>query len=174
MKNILITGPPRCGKTTLILKLIDDQSLSQKVGGFITEEVREKGKRAGFKIISYPNKEEGLLARKNYLSPFRVGKYGVLLKDLERIGCSAVKKALHSERIILVDEIGKMELFSGKFKNILLKALNSPQKMLATVMERGNDFTDKIKKRNDIKLVYLNRDNFEDVFTEIRNWLISP
>lgn len=167
----MITGPPRCGKTTFIKKISQDVSLLEKVGGFITEELREGGKRVGFKIISFSDKKEGFLARKGFSSPYRVGSYGVNLEDLERIGCSAIAEALNSEKIILVDEIGKMELFSEKFKNILVQALNSPQKMLATIMERRNEFVDRIKNRKDVKLVHLYRDNFEKVFAETQNWL---
>lgn len=174
MNNLLITGPPRCGKTTLIKKISHDVSLSNKVGGFITEELREKGERVGFKITSLPDNKEGLLARKGFSSPYRVGNYGVNTKDLENIGCSAISEALYSGKIILVDEIGKMELFSKIFKNILAQALDSPQKMLATIMERRNEFVDRIKNRKDVKLVHLSRKNFNNEFTEILNWFKMP
>lgn len=174
MRNFLITGPPRCGKTTFILKISQDNALSERIGGFITEEVRERGERVGFKIISLPDKKEGFLAKKGFSSPYRVGKYGVNLKDLEDIGCAAIEDALHSRKTILLDEIGKMELFSDKFKNILLKALDSPLKLLASIMERRNDFADKIKKRRDVKLALLSRNNFEALFTEIENWIKEP
>lgn len=174
MNNYLITGPPRCGKTTLVLKLIQDRLLSGRFGGFITQEMREKGERIGFKIISLPDKKEGFLAKKSFSSPCRVGKYGVNLKDLEDIGCSAIEDALDSNKTIVVDEIGKMELFSEKFKNSLLKALDSPQKVLASIMERRNKFADRVKSRTDVTLVCLNRDNFEPVFEKVLEWLTRP
>ncbi len=174
MNNFLITGPPRCGKTTLLLRIIQDSSLSDKVGGFITEEMREKGERIGFKIVSLPDNEEGLLAKKGFSSPFRVGKYGVHLEDLENIGCTAIEDALRSEKAVVVDEIGKMELFSKKFKNTLLKALDSPLKVLATVMERENEFADRIKRRPDVALARLERNNFETVLREVQSWFKMP
>ncbi len=174
MTNYLITGPPRCGKTTLVLKIAQDRRLSGRFGGFITEEVREKGERVGFKIISLPDKKEGFLAKKSFSSPYRVGKYGVNLKDLEDIGCSAIEDALDSQKTVVVDEIGKMELFSEKFKNSLLKALDSPQKVLASIMERRNEFSDKVKNRTDVKLVCLNRDNFDSVLEKVSEWITRP
>ncbi len=174
MRNYLITGPPRCGKTTLILNISQDHALSQRIGGFITEEIREKGERVGFKIISLPEKKEGFLAKKGFPSPYRVGKYGVNLKDLEDIGCAAIEDALRTRKAILLDEIGKMELFSDQFKNTLLKALDSPLKLLASIMERRNDFADGIKNRGDVKLALLSRNNFEALFTEIKNWIKEP
>lgn len=171
MNNYLITGPPRCGKTTLIMKIRQVGSLSAKVTGFITEEVRERGERTGFKLISLSEKKEGYLAKKGFPSPYRVGRYGVNIEDLEDIGCSAIEKGLLSGKVIFIDEIGKMELFSAKFRKILLDALDSPQKVLASIMERNNDFADGIKKRSDVKLIRLHRDNFEQVFEEVKDWL---
>jgi nucleoside-triphosphatase len=153
------------------MKLSQDPSLSNKVGGFITEDFREKGQRLGFKVIALPGKEEGLLARKGYPSPHRVGKYGVNIQDFEKIGCSSLEAALHSEKLILVDEIGKMELFSEKFRTVIYQALEAPQKLLATIMETRNEFADRIKKRKDVRLILLNRDNFDQVCTEVRDWL---
>ncbi len=174
MNNYLITGPPRCGKTTLVLKITQNPLLSDRCGGFITEEVREKGARIGFKIISLPAKKEGFLAKKSFSSPYRVGKYGVNLKDLEDIGCSAIEDALDSNKTVVVDEIGKMELFSEKFKNSLLKALDSPQKVLASIMEQRNEFADRVKSRTDVTLVCLNRDNFESVLEKVSEWITRP
>ena len=170
----MITGPPRCGKTTLILRIIQDSFLSDKVGGFITEEVREKGERIGFKIISLPDNKEGLLARKDFSSPYRVGKYGVHLEDLENTGCAAIEDAIRSEKAVIVDEIGKMELFSEKFKNSLVKALDSPLKVLASVMERKNEFANRIKRRSDVTVARLDRSNFNVVVREVQSWFKTP
>lgn len=173
MKNLLVSGLPRCGKTTLIKQLSENQSLSHRFAGFITEEIREKGKRTGFKIISIPDKKEGVLAQKGFSSPYRVGSYGVNIFDLEKIGVSSIEIGLVTGKVIIIDEIGKMELFSEKFKNILFKALDSPQKVLATIMERSHRFADMIKERKDVRLIHLSRDNFQDVFREVQNWLMK-
>lgn len=173
MKNLFITGPPRCGKTTLIKKVSAHPALSGKVGGFITEELREKGERVGFQIIAYPDAQRGILARKGMPSSYRLGSYGVNLEDLESIACCAIEKALSRDKIIIVDEIGKMELFSKKFKNILLEALDSPQKVLATIMERRNEFADRIKRRKDVKVLLLNRQNFETIFQDVAEWIVK-
>ena len=173
MNNLLITGPPRCGKTTLIKKISVHPTFSGKIGGFITEEIREKGDRVGFQIISYPEGKRGVLARKGMPSSNRLGSYGVNLQDLESIGCAAIEKALFSGHIIIVDEIGKMELFSKKFRGILTQALDSPQKVLATIMERRNEFTDRIKARKDVTILKVNRLNFETSYQDVLKWMHS-
>ncbi len=171
MKNLLITGPPRCGKTTLIRRFSQDPEFAPKVGGFITEEIRKKGNRIGFEIIAYPEGKRGLLALKGLPSPHRLGRYGVNLEDLEEIGCAAVEKAISSSKVVIIDEIGKMELFSRKFRDVLVEALDSAQPVIATIMERSHPFADRIKKRSDVLLRALGRENFEILYEDVLKWM---
>lgn len=165
MKNILITGKPACGKTTLIKKVIDELKLN--AGGFYTLEIRRGGKREGFKIVTLDGKE-GILAHVNIDSKYRVSKYGVDLKSLEEIGVKSILNAIKEKEVIVIDEIGKMELFSKKFKEAVLYALDSNKKLLATIMLKPNPFADKIKKRKDTKIFYLTKENREKVKEEIK------
>jgi nucleoside-triphosphatase len=171
LTNLLITGYPRFGKTTLIKKILQNRFKDQNAGGFITEEFRKKGERIGFHILTIPEGKKGLLAQKGISSPHHVGRYGVNIHLLEELGCPAILQAKTSKTLVIVDEIGKMELFSEKFRTILIDALNSPQKVLATIMERSNSFADMIKKRPDTRLINLARENFEEVYHEVLNWL---
>ena len=164
IKNIFLTGPPGCGKTTLIKEILKELKL--KAGGFFTEEIRERGIRKGFKIITLDGKE-GILAHVDIKSQLKVSKYGVNLKDLEEIGVKEIEKNLKENFLIVVDEIGKMEIFSSKFREAILKALNSKNKILGTIMLKENPFCDKIKKRKDTKVFYLTRENREKVKKEI-------
>ena len=171
MTNLLITGFPRSGKTTLIKKIFQVNTIGKKTGGFFTEEFQKEGVRIGFNIVTVPEGRKSLLAQKGFPSPCRVGRYGVNIQMLEELGCQAILRAKATGNTIIVDEIGKMELFSEKFRTILMDALNSPQKVIATIMERPNAFADRIKKRPDVRLLFLERKNFENVFQEVLNWL---
>jgi nucleoside-triphosphatase len=164
IKNIFITGPPGCGKTTLIKEVLKELKIPAK--GFFTEEIRKERERIGFKIVTL-SKKEGILAEKGFKSPYRVSKYGVILKDLEEIGVKEIEEGLKGDFLIVVDEIGKMELFSSKFREVILKALDSKNKILGTIMEKENQFCDKIKQRKDTKVFYLTRENREKVKKEI-------
>jgi nucleoside-triphosphatase len=108
VKNIFITGLPGCGKTTLIKEILKELKIPAK--GFFTEEIRKEGERIGFKIVTL-SKKEGILAEKGFKSLYRVSKYGVILKDLEEIGVREIEEGLKGDFLIVVDEIGKMELF---------------------------------------------------------------
>lgn len=149
MKNILITGRPGSGKTTLIIETIKKLNLIPY--GFYTKEVRENGIRKGFELCTFKGKK-GILAHKDFKSKFKVGKYGVCIDDLDRIGVKEIEQGIKKKSIIVIDEIGKMELFSNKFKTTLFKALDSSSKVLATIIERPHPVGDKIKFRPDVKL----------------------
>jgi nucleoside-triphosphatase len=164
IKNIFITGPPGCGKTSLIMEIIKELSL--EAGGFYTQEIREGGERGGFSITSL-NGKKGILAHINIKSPYRVGKYGVDIKDLEEIGVRSILEALKGNKIVIIDEAGKMEMKSDKFKKAVETALNSKNKVLGTIKLTPDPFTDKIKKREDTKIFYLSRENRKEIKKEI-------
>ncbi|MDI1472589.1 Hypothetical ATP-binding protein, containing DUF265 domain [Thermodesulfovibrio sp. N1] len=168
IKNILITGKPRCGKTTLIKQLVKE--LNIPASGFFTEEIREKGERTGFKIVTLSGKE-GLLAKKDINSKFKVSKYGVLLNALEEIGVKELEKGLQSHALIVIDEIGSMELFSEKFKKIVLKALDGDCFVLGTITIKSDPFCDMIKQRKDTKIFFLQREKFDELKKEVKKFL---
>jgi len=149
--NILVTGPPRSGKSTLIEKVV--QGISRPATGFFTRELREKGRRVGFSITTLAGKT-GMLAHQDIKSRFRVGKYGVSLTDIDQI---AVPSMLPStlDQIVVVDEIGKMECFSRLFKETLIKVLSPANLVIGSVAIKGNRFIQSIKKRDDVSLVFI-------------------
>jgi len=164
IKNILLTGLPGCGKTTLIKEIIKEKKL--KAGGFYTQEIRENNQRVGFEIVTLSGKK-GILAHQNFESKFKVGKYKVNLKDLEEIAVKEIEEAIKNKDYIIIDEIGKIEMFSEKFKEIVLKALESPKKVLATIKLIDDGFTKRIKKDRETKVFYLSKENKEEIKREI-------
>ena len=156
------------GKTTLIIKLIEELDLN--AGGFYTQEMRLGGRRVGFKIITLDG-EESILAHIDIKSPYRLSKYGVNLEGLEKVGVKSIWRALKKNKIIVIDEIGKMELFSPRFKEAVNSALNSDKITIATILLAPNPYTDKIKRRQDVKLFYLTQENREKVKEEIKDIL---
>lgn len=166
-KHILITGKPGTGKTTLIKRLA---SILPRAGGFYTEEIRHQGQRSGFKIVTLSGKE-GILAQKGWNSPFRIGSYGVKLEDLEKIGVGEIEKAIVSSEVIVIDEIGKMELCSNKFQEVVIKAFESDKRVLAVIPVSPIPFLEKIKNRSDVVIFSLSYSNRGNVYQEIRKEL---
>ena len=158
-------GRPGIGKTTLILKIVN-QLKDKKLGGFYTEEIRAGGQREGFSIKTLDG-QEGILAHKRTVSAEKIGKYGVNLKDLEEIGAKAIEKALTDSDIIIIDEIGKMEMFSRSFKGVVQEALNSPKKVIATVPIHESFFLKKIKSRYDSEIIEITKQNRDSLADEV-------
>ena len=163
--NVLVTGPPRSGKSTLIEKVV--QEINQPATGFFTRELREKGKRVGF-LIETLDGNTGILAHQEITSRYRVGKYGVNLADLDQI---AVVSMLPSspDQIVVVDEIGKMECFSHLFKETLLRVLSSENQVIGSIAIKGDRFIQSIKRRDDVSLVSMTektRDLALDLFLQ--------
>lgn len=132
---VLLTGPPGVGKTTLVRKVIEhfkDQGLT--VAGIISDEVREGPIRVGFKITDVSTGEHGWLARKREGAGIKIGSYIVENDDLKRIGVGALESAVSSNPdLIIVDEIGPMEMTNPTFKKDLAKILIGNTPVIATV-----------------------------------------
>ncbi|MFX1596295.1 MAG: NTPase [Promethearchaeota archaeon] len=169
-KKILILGPPRCGKSTLISKLIEYFSAQNySIYGFQTPEIREHGNRIGFDIIDINSGEKSQLARVGtFNSRYKLGKYNVFIKEFDKF----IEKALNFEKkqvdLIIIDEIGKMELFSEKFQNLIMKLFTSQSSILATVgLKLNHQVKNFILNLPSIQLLNLNRQNFQFIFEKV-------
>jgi nucleoside-triphosphatase len=163
-EKILLTGRPGCGKTTLIKQVVNE--LPRGAGGFYTEEIRDGGTRAGFKIVTLDG-EETVFAHVDFKTRSRVRKYGLNLSALERIGVDAIRQAIHARRLVVIDEIGPMEIRSPIFRDAVNEALNSKVPVLATIFARSLRFTDAIKSRSDARLIEVRADNRERLVSEL-------
>ena len=163
-----MAGRPGVGKTTLVRR-----ALSQYAGraaGFYTQEVREGGRRIGFDLSTLAG-EAGVLARVGMSSPYRVGRYGVDMEALEGVGVVALCKAIEGGYLMVVDEIGKMELFSLRFRRAIEKALEGGVKVLGTIMLAPHPWADRLKRDPRVQVITLTPFNRQEVLTAVVRWL---
>lgn len=164
----LLTGMPGTGKTSIIRQAISQSNCN--AGGFYTQEIRSMGIREGFQIVTLDGKE-GMLAHIAIESPFRVGKYGVDISVLDSIGIDAIHNAVKQCDLVVIDEIGKMELFSPRFITAVQEALSSSKRVLGTITLKPHPLADAIRQSRSIRVAELTRNNQKYVLAEILTWL---
>jgi nucleoside-triphosphatase len=129
-ERVAITGAPGLGKSTLIRRVLD--RLGCRAGGVLAREVRRDGERVGFELLDLLTGEVGTLASIDGDGP-RLGRYRVNLQDLERVGAGAIERAIRGADLVVVDEVGPMELFSERFAKAIAKAIESGKPMIVVV-----------------------------------------
>ncbi|MDH4221387.1 MAG: NTPase [Candidatus Bathyarchaeota archaeon] len=160
---IFVTGPPGVGKTSVLLRSVNGlKNRGYKIGGMISREVREGGVRVGFEIMDFSTGQRGWLAHINQPTGPKISKYRVNLTDLEAIGVSSILDAIRSADMIIVDEIGPMELFSSAFRDAVIQAAESDKPVLGTIhFGLRNSLVNSLKKREDAEIFEVTYENRE-------------
>lgn len=164
MPALLVTGPPGCGKTTLIRNAVAE--LGVPAAGFYTEEIRSAGRREGFALVTMDGRRT-TLASVRIRSPHRVSRYGVDVEALEAVGVAALEATGAAAELVVIDEIGKMELFSSRFREAVLRALDGGRPVLASIMLSSHPFADALKARPDVRLIHLTPESRERALGEV-------
>jgi len=157
-----VTGMPGIGKTAVLIKVMERLKDEYIFGGMVTKSIIENKKRVGFKIIDWYTEEERLFAHVNMDSSYRVGQYKIDLKVLEEFGIPAIKKAVDDDAIdiIVIDEVGKMELESRKFREIVREALDCEKPVLLALYKKSRDaLLQDIRNRNNVRIFEITTKN---------------
>lgn len=165
--RLLLTGPPRCGKTTVVRRVAE--GFPGRAAGFYTQEVRERGRRVGFEIVTLDGRI-AWLSRVDFPGPQRVGKYGVDLEALHRVALPALAPSPGMD-LMVIDEVGKMECLSPRFVAAMEGLWSAPVlPLLITVAEKGGDFIAAIKRKPGARLITVtpsNRDALPGLLLEM-------
>ncbi len=167
--NILITGSPGVGKTTLLFK-IENKVRAQEysIGGMHCPAILENGKRTGFHILDIASGRKGILASVQGDKGPTIGKYRVNLEDIREIGVLSLEKALETSDYIFIDEIAPMELKSSSFSPVVWEVLESKKPVVAVIHQRSrHPFILKVKNREDVVIFNLTVENRNQVLEEI-------
>lgn len=163
MLRLAVTGRPGIGKTTFCLNVFDSLKDKTSICGFITEEVREKGKRVGFKLKNLNTGEEAWLAKVGSDSPVKVGKYGVMVDAVDRFSRNM---DCQSSQMCIIDEIGPMELKSKQFIQLIEHLLSTNISCIFTVHQKSrHKLVEKVKK--ECELITLDESNRDSIVDEV-------
>jgi len=174
-KFFFLTGRPGVGKTTVLLRIVERlRKEGLKIGGMVSREVREKGARVGFEVIDLANGRGGWLAHVNQPVGPKLGKYRVCLEDLESIGVNAIIRAVKEADIVVIDEVGPMELLSQAFKKALIESLKSEKTILGTIHSRAKTpLITEIKEREDVAIIEVTHKNREELPEKITHEILK-
>lgn len=150
----LLTGKPRMGKTTMIKRLVNDIG-ADLYGGFYTEEIANSGEQIGFRCVSL-NGESVEIAHVDSSSKIRVGRYGIDVERFENFAMRTLQDALPSKKVIVIDEIGFMQMLSAPFQKKVQEILSDNRIVLGTVPVDSHPEIDKIKYSKAAKIISLN------------------
>jgi nucleoside-triphosphatase len=149
--RVLLTGPPGSGKTTFTRRVIEVlRERGEVLAGFTTSEIRRGGRRTGFVVTGIGGLER-TLARRGGTGP-RVGAYGVDVEAFDEVAIVEVANGLELGSTLVCDEIGKMELLSPAFRELVPKIFEA-QRVLATVPTAPIPLIEAVKRRPDVLLV---------------------
>jgi nucleoside-triphosphatase len=167
-RDLLLTGVPGVGKTTVIRRVAEGLP-GMHPGGFYTQEIRTAGERQGFCLTDFQGRKR-LIAHIGLPKRCRVGKYGV---DVAAIDSAAEALLAHGREaaIYLVDEIGKMECYSPRFVSGMRLLLASSATVIATVAKKGSGFITEVKQRSDCLMWEITRENRAAMPQRVLRWL---
>ncbi len=171
-KSILLTGHPGIGKTTIIKRVI--AAVGDRAGGFYTEEILGPGGRHGIRLRTLSGKD-ATIAHKDLRDPQypRIGRYGVDVAAIERVGVRALRRAMGEHKIVIVDEIGAIELFSPAFQKTLMEAFMGPYHVIGTISSRPHPEADVFRFLAQVEIRELDRRNRDDMPDRLLKWIAA-
>ncbi len=151
-------GPQKSETIKSIIKMLDEEGFD--VGGMVTEPIMEDNKRVGFQVMDWSTKEKAVFSHLDLQSSVEVKGYGVNLDSLNEVGVKAIKNAAKENDIILIDEIGKMQVESEKFCETIRSIYEVNKPLIITFEKKSrNTLLQDLRRRDDVRMLELTNVN---------------
>jgi len=171
--RILLTGVPGVGKTTLVSRIAAElQARGIVVAGFTSRELRERGERVGFQVEAIGG-GSAVMAHVGFTEGPRVGRYRVDVPAFERIALPAIERATRADGVAVIDELGRMELYSGAFVHAVQRLFDQDVPVAATVHARSHPLTDALRQRPGIEQLTVTRAAYEELLARVTARLLG-
>ena len=158
---VLLTGHPGVGKTTAVRTILD--RLRAHAGGFYTREVLTAGARIGFELVTLDGATAWLATkdmRQSFPQEVIFGSYKVNVDAIDTVAVPSLQNAAQQGRLVVIDEIGPMELFSTTFCKTIQHILDDPGVLVfGTIVERPHPVADAVKAHPRVTVYQLTEAN---------------
>lgn len=155
-RHVFLTGQPGVGKSTVLQSAIEQHR--QRLGGFVTNEIRVDGERVGFEV-EFMNCRRVQLAHRGFESPLRVGKYGIDRRVIDQLLPEAIDRAVQYYNVVVIDELANMQLASDAFCTAVTRAFRASKPIIGTMHAAHHPFTFMVKERDDVEVIEVTQDN---------------
>jgi nucleoside-triphosphatase len=169
MNNLLLTGPPGCGKTS-VLEQVVEQLGDLRLAGFLNLELREHGQRVGFEAIGLGGRR-AILAHVRFRTLVSVGRYGVEPDRLVPLIDEELVRASGTVDAYLIEEVGKMECHCPQFIEAVRGLLEGLVPLVASIALRGGGFIAEVKNRPDVQALEVSHGNRQALPEQIATWV---
>ncbi len=177
--KVLLSGQPRVGKSKLVRRLAEEYP--GNAGGVVVSEILgAHGRRCGFElqaVWSGPGQplavvEQATLARDDWWMPLRVGRYYLDPTAMD-VAVRALDAAMHEGGLVLIDEIGPLQIAVPAFRDAVLRCLDGRGHLLGTVSRAEDPFLEEIRRRPGVRLIEVTRANSHHLADGLRTWLCN-
>jgi len=153
--KIGLTGLPNSGKTTLIKTLISNfQGQGKIVGGMITENIVENMRKVGMEVVDIRTGERATFAHVSFGETHKNINFGLDLEALENVGAASIKKASEDCDIVIVDEVGPIQMESVEFNKTILETIKMNVDIILTIHKKSrHTVVQDIRRRDDMRIL---------------------
>lgn len=160
---LIITGPPKIGKSTILEKVIANLIKKNKcLLGCVVKEIKEQNNRIGFDLCFLPSNKTMLMASsKQNLSNQKIGKFSVSINTIENYLIQQIN-AMSEDQIhdvLVFDEIGRMQNLSHKFLPAIDMLMKSKKPLIATIVNDDEIWARKYKNNSQNFVITANESN---------------